>query len=360
MSGLFPLMTASVHPRTRTRNPGTGSLVRSAGLQKFRESVASLGGDAEVYARRAGLPLEALDTDELLIEARMLATVLEIAAADLRCQDLGLRVGQAQDFGMLGPLSVAIQNSPSVSQALECTSRYMFVHARDMSVSLISDPDGAPGVVAVRYSFGPGVRPLPQATDMTMLFFHRAVRFLVDGDYGLRSVDLPHRPLAGRKRYEQAFGAPVRFDRDAALLRAPASLLARTLDGVDEMLRTLALAYLARQPRVAGPVATGKVRAILDQSLGTGSIELVDVAKVMAVHPRTLQRQLASEGASFASILDGVRRARARIYLTTTDMPLAQVCDLLGFSEPAVLTHCARRWWGRTPTALRQQERAAR
>jgi hypothetical protein len=62
-------VTASVHPRTRGRNPVTGSLVRSAGLQKFRECVAGLGGDAEVYARRAGLPLEALDTDELLIEA---------------------------------------------------------------------------------------------------------------------------------------------------------------------------------------------------------------------------------------------------------------------------------------------------
>jgi AraC-like DNA-binding protein len=353
-------VTVSVQPRTRGRNPATGSLVRSAGLQKFRECVTSRGGDAEVYARRAGLPLEALDTDELLIEARTLATVLEIAAAELRCPDLGLRIGQAQELGMLGPLSVAIQNSSSVSQALECTSRYMFVHARDMSVSLISDPDAAPGVVAVRYSFGPGVRPLPQATEMSIMFFHRAVRFLVHGDYGLRSVDLPHQPVSAVERYEEAFGAPVRFNRDAALLRASASLLGRTLDGVDDMLRTLALSYLERQPRATGPVITGRVRGILDQSLGTGSTELADIAKVMAVHPRTLQRQLAAEGTSFASILEGVRRNRARIYLTTTDMPLAQVCALLGFAEPAVLTHCARRWWGRTPTALRQQERAAK
>jgi AraC-like DNA-binding protein len=352
-------VAASVHPRTRGRNPVTGSLVRSAGLQKFRECVAGLGGDAEAYARRASLPLEALDTDELLIESRTLATVLEIAAADLRCPDLGLRIGQAQEFGMLGPLSVAIQNSSSIAQALECTSRYMFVHARDMSVSVISDPDGTAGVVGVRYSFGPGVRPLPQATEMTMVFLHRAIKFLVHGDYGLQSVDLPHQRVSAVERYEEAFGVPVRFDRDAALLRGPASLLSRPLHGVDEVLRGLALAYLARQPRMAGPVITGRVRAILDQSLGTGSIELVDVAKVLAVHPRTLQRQLAAEGASFASILDGVRRVRARSYLTTTDMPLAQVCALLGLSEPAVLTHCARRWWGRTPTALRQQARVA-
>jgi AraC-like DNA-binding protein len=149
---------------------------------------------------------------------------------------------------------------------------------------------------------------------MTMVFFHRAVGLLVHGDSGLRSVDLPHHPVSAVERYEQAFGSQVRFDRDAALLRAPVSLLARTLDAVDDMLRTLALAYLERQPRMAGQVVTGRVRAILDQSLGTSSVGLVDVAKVMAVHPRALQRQLASEGMAFASILDEVRRARARIY----------------------------------------------
>lgn len=336
------------------------SLVRSAGLQKFRQCVEELGGDAEAYARRAGLPVEALDSDELLVQDHALALVLEHAAADLGCPDLGLRVGEAQDFRMLGPLSVAIQHSPSVADALECTSRYLFVHARDLSVSLVDDPDGARGVVGLRYAFDTGVRPLPQATDMTVMFVHRAVLFLVGGPYGLRSVDLSHQPVAPRSRYEDAFGARVRFGRDHALLRVPSSLLSRPLEGVDETLRRLAMAFLDRHSLEAGPVMTARVRAVLDRSLGTGSTELVDVARVLAVHPRTLQRQLAAEGESYASLLDGVRRARARLYLTTTDMPLAQVSNLVGFSEQAVLTRCARRWWGRTPSALRREARAGR
>ncbi|CAL9640216.1 HTH-type transcriptional regulator VirS [Streptomyces sp. enrichment culture] len=335
--------------------------MRSAGLQKFRQSVEVLGGDAVAYARRAGLPVEALDADELLVEDSALASVLEIAAADLDCPDLGLRVGEAQDFRMLGPLSVAVQHSPSVGDALECVSRYMFVHARDLSVSLVDDPDGAQGILGLRYSLGGGVRPLPQATDMTMLFLHRAVMLLVGGHrYGLQSVDLPHQPVAPRSRYEEAFGARVRFGRAHALLRVPTTLLSRPLEGIDDTLRELALAFLSRQPSQAGSVTTAKVRTVLDQSLGTGSTELVDVARVLAVHPRTLQRQLAAEGESFASLLDAVRRARARMYLTDTDMPLAQVSSLVGFAEQAVLTRCARRWWGRTPTALRREARGTR
>lgn len=330
------------------------SLVRSAGLQKFRECVARLGGDTETYARRVGLPIEALDTDEVLIEDWMLATVLEAAATDLRCPDLGLRVGELQEFSMLGPLSVAIQHSSSVREALDCTSRYMFVHARDMSVVVVEDAGRVEGTVALQYSYGPGVRALPQATDMTLMFMHRAARFLVGADYGLRTVELPHSAAAGRKRYEQAFGVPVRFRRPGALLRIASSFLNRPLRGVDETLRALAMGHLARQTPPGGPVVTGQVRAVLEQSLGTGSVDLADVAHVLAVHPRTLQRHLASEGTSYASVLDGVRRARARFYLTTTDMPMAQVGSLVGLSEQAVLTRCARRWWGRTPSQLRR------
>jgi AraC-like DNA-binding protein len=320
--------------------------------------VTDLGGRPEVYARQAGLPVEALDTDELLVDDTAMAAVLELAAADLGCPDLGLRVGEAQDFRMLGPLSVAMQNSPSVGEALECTSRYMFVHARDVNFSSVDDPDGARGVVGLRYSLGAGKRLLPQAADMTMLFLHRAMTFLVGGGYGLRSVDLPHDLLAQRSRYEDAFDARVRFNRPGALLRVPTSFLSRPLVGVDDTLRSLALAFLSRQSPESGPIAAGRVRAVIDQSLGTRSIDLGDVARVLDMHPRTLQRQLAAEGESFASILDSVRRARARFYLTTTDLPLSQVGNLVGLAEQAVLSRCAQRWWGRTPTAIRREARA--
>lgn len=336
------------------------SFVRSAGLQRFRQCVADLGGDPDAYARQAGLPVEALDTDELLIDDTAIAAVLELAAADLGCPDLGLRVGEAQDLRMLGPLSVAMQNSPSVGEAIECTSRYMFVHARGVNFSLVDDPDGIRGVRGLRYSLGSGRRLQPHAADMTMLFLHRAMTFLVGGSYGLRSVDLPHDLASTRSRYEEAFGARARFSRPEALLRVPTSFLSRPLVGVDDTLRSLAMGFLSRQSAQPGPVTAGRVRAVLDQSLGTRPIDLTDVARILDTHPRTLQRQLAAEDQSFASILDGVRRARARFYLTTTDLPLSQVGDLVGLAEQAVLTRCARRWWGRTPTAIRREARARR
>jgi AraC-like DNA-binding protein len=71
------------------------------------------------------------------------------------------------------------------------------------------------------------------------------------------------------------------------------------------------------------------------------------------MHPRTVQRALGDEGLAFAEILDCVRRERARGLLTGTDVPFAEVSARLGFAEPAVLTRCARRWWGQTPSQVR-------
>ncbi|MFI8008223.1 AraC family transcriptional regulator [Streptomyces sp. NPDC086010] len=330
------------------------SLVRSAALQNFRHCVDELGGDAAAYARLAELPPEALDSDDLLVDDRSVAAVLEIASAKLGCPDLGLRVGAAQELGMLGALAVAIRNSPSVADALDCISRYMFVHGRELSLSVVDDPDRFPRTVALRYSCGEGRYPLPQATDMTMLYVHRMTGFLLGDHYAPRTVDLPHRPLASHDVYAGAFGTQVRFTRDHADLRVPASLLSQPLRHTDSALRRLALRLLSSRPRDLDSSAVERVRAVLEQSLGMGGTTLAQVAHVMALHPRTLQRQLAAEGETFATIIDEVRCAHARHYLTTTDMPLVQVSSLLGFSHQAVLSRCARRWWGCSPTSVRR------
>jgi len=96
----------------------------------------------------------------------------------------------------------------------------------------------------------------------------------------------------------------------------------------------------------------------VQQLLGTTAPQIDSVARLLMIHPRTLQRRLAAEHTSFAAIVDDVRRSEARRYLTTTDLPMSQIASLLGLAEQATLTRCARRWWDSTPTAIRRTGRA--
>jgi len=329
--------------------------IRSACLRGLRATVAELGGDAERLARSAEVPVEALDRDDLLITERGAATILELAAHTLDCPDLGLRIAARQDITMLGSLAVAIQHSPTLGDALECTTRYLFVHSRSLTLTVAPDPAGDRGVSALLYGPATAAGPV-QGTDSGLAFLHRTILYLAGGPYGLRSVDLPYRPAAPAGVHEAFFGAPVRVRRDvpAAVLRMPRNLMDHPIGTVNENMRQLALAFLAEQaPTVAADLAP-RVRAAVQESLGTRPVEVGAVAALLAVHPRTLQRRLEAEGTTFGAVVDDVRRHTARRLLTTTDLPVGQVAHLVGFAEQSALSRAARRWWDSSPREVRR------
>lgn len=329
------------------------TLVRSAGLRGFRSVVAELGGDADELARRAGVPEGALDTDDLFITDVSIAVALELAAGELECPDLGLRVAQRQDIGLIGPLWLAVQNSATVGEAFECASSYLFVHAPALRIQRVPDPYGTRGVVAVDYDAGPGRRLAVQGTGLVLGFLHRAARTLVGGDYGLRGVEVPH-PVADEAAYEAFFSAPVRTERPRALLRVPAELVNRPLPHSDDAVRHLALSLLAHSPSQAGDDVVGSVRSALIASMGQSLPSQAQVARMLGMHSRTLQRRLLAADSSFAEVLDEARRQTVRRLLTTTDLTMSQISTYVGFAEQATLSRRSRAWWGLTPSQVRR------
>jgi AraC-like DNA-binding protein len=328
-------------------------------MRGTRAVVAELGGNAEAYTRMVGLPTEALDSDDLLVEDHAVAALLELAAADLHCPDLGLRIARRQDLTMLGSLAVAIQHSATLGEALECTTKYLFVHGRGLSLTLDDDPAGRRDAAALFYRPCSADGPV-QGTDLGLGFLHRTITYLNQGEYGLHGVWLPYRPAGPAEVYQDFFGAPVSFGQapEAAVLRVPRRLLDRELVGVNETLRRLALAFLAEQAPKESSTArrTGietRVRAIVEGSLGTRPAEIGAVARQFGMHPRTLQRRLEAEGLTFGDIVDEERRKRAHRLLTTTDLSLGQVSGMVGFAEQSALSRAARRWWGSSARQVR-------
>jgi AraC-like DNA-binding protein len=70
---------------------------------------------------------------------------------------------------------------------------------------------------------------------------------------------------------------------------------------------------------------------------------------------RTLQRRLATEGSTFARLVDDVRRERSEAFLRSGDVAVAEVSWLVGFSEQSAFTRAFRRWTGRSPTEYRRE-----
>jgi AraC-like DNA-binding protein len=331
-----------------------GSMVRAAGLRGLTGLIDELGGDGAAMLARFGIDARALDTDDAVIRSLDAGRALETAAAELGAPDLGLRLAARQDVAVLGPLAIAIENSATLGEALDCATRFLFVHSPALTVAQIPDPAGRPGVVGLRYG-STELDPLPpQICDNGLGLLHRIILLLGGGRYGLRSVHLTHRPLAPVGRYTEFFGADVRFVQEAAVLRVPATLTDARVAGGNRVLREVALDYMRTHFPQPEQGLEQRVRQLLTQSLGTAPADIAAVGRRLQTHPRTLQRRLSAAGTSFDRILDDVRRETAHRLITTTDLPFTQVTAMVGMTEQSALSRAVRRWFGTSPRSLRR------
>jgi AraC-like DNA-binding protein len=331
-----------------------GTMVRAAGLRGLPGLIEELGGDGRELFDRFGADAAAPDTDDAVLESTAAGLILEAAAAELHCPDLGLRLAGQQNIGVLGPLSLAIESSDTLGEALDCAARFLFVHSPALSVGQTEDPSGRPGVIALRYG-STELDPMPpQSVDLGLGLLHRSVSLLAGGRYGLRSVHLPHRPLAPVTRYTEFFGADVRFGQANALLRVPQTLAATPVEGGNRMLHAAALDYLSSHYPAPSLSLAARVERLITHGLGSAPVDIAAVARLLQMHPRTLQRRLSREGAGFEDILDSVRRNAAHRLITGTAIPFTQITAMVGLTEQSALSRAVRRWFGVSPRDLRR------
>lgn len=336
-----------------------GPMIRAASLRGFADLVDDLGGDPASLVARFGIDPRALGDDDALIPITAHDLMLDAAAHELGCPDLGLRLAEAQDLSILGPLAVAIGASSTVAEALDCASRFLFVHSPALRVSVEEDPSGRRGVVALAYrkdlresSYS------PQAIELGLGLFFRVAQSLLGEVRTLRSVLIPHQPLSPVQRYLDYFGTDVRFGASMPALCVHRELLEQTFSDADDAIWAVALEHLARRfpdPRLQ---FTAQVRLAIAETLRTAPPTVDSIARLFDLHPRTLQRRLAAHGTTFAGLLDEVRREAAHRYLSTTALPVGQIALLVGFSEQSTLSHAMRRWAGASPRQIRRGARA--
>jgi AraC-like DNA-binding protein len=167
-------------------------------------------------------------------------------------------------------------------------------------------------------------------------------------------VQLPHPRLAPEAVYREHFGAEVDFDCTHAVLRIPRQLLAVPVIGGNDLLRDIAVDFLETHFGHEDVPVSDLVTAILEGQLGPDQPELAKVARLLSLHPRSLQRLLATEGVSFKDLLDRARRQEAWKLITTTGLSFSQIAVQLGLREQSSLTRAARRWFGSSPSRLRR------
>jgi AraC-like DNA-binding protein len=99
----------------------------------------------------------------------------------------------------------------------------------------------------------------------------------------------------------------------------------------------------------------GRVREEISTQLAAGGVSMRTTAKRMAMSVATLRRRLEGESATFAGIVDDIRRDLSMRYLNERGLTVSEVAFLLGFSSGAAFHRAFRRWNGASPAEYRSR-----
>lgn len=333
-------------------------LIRATVLSGFRNLVGHLGGDAE--ALLGAFYLQQIPTESVtaFVPYATVVRLFERAATELQCPTLGLQLTRCQSLDKLGPLALLAMRSATVREAAITVTSHLHTYSPAILMDLVHQ-DAGTSTLHYNVAFRSGDAPVrPQMTEFSLAFAVNGFRLLAGRRFQPRHVLFRHHSPANPRDYVPDFGVPARFGQEINALVIDDDWLDRPLDLADERLKVAIEEYLAPLIGQDAVEVHTQVEHLVARLLPTGQCSLARIATRLAMHPRTLQRQLESSGRNFHALVEGCREARARELLADRRIPLAQVAALLGYREQSTLTRACRRWFGEAPLAFRR--RAAR
>ena len=182
----------------------------------------------------------------------------------------------------------------------------------------------------------------------------RMCRSLIGRDFSPLSVELRRPRPAVIDDFERLWRAPLRFNAEHNRMRFDRASIERVLDSGNPELARLSDAVSARYlARIERHNMEARVRALLTQRLQHSEPTEEEVAEILNVSARTLQRKLGDSGTTFRKIVDETRHAWALAHFSMPQMSVNEVTHLLGFSCSSSFTRAFRRWTGLSPSEWR-------
>jgi AraC-like DNA-binding protein len=320
----------------------TGGIARAAYIR------ASGQLDVGPLLKRAGLTVQQVKNPDLRIGVRAQISFLNLVANELQDALLGFRLAQSFDLRELGLLYYVPASSETLGDALQRVARYSTIHNEGVRITYRQAKDAS---VAFEYV---GVARTVDRHQIEFLVttLVRLCRQLTGRHLLPSTVKLVHRRIEVPSEFRALFGCDVVFgsDIDEVTYPGPAGRLA--VASADPYLNSLLVKYCDEALSSRHVKSTAwrlSVENAIAPLLPHGQARIAKIAQRLGVSPRTLGRRLASEGITFARVLDSLRFDLAQRYLRESDLPFSEVAWLLGYRDTSAFNHAFKRWTGKTP-----------
>lgn len=196
----------------------------------------------------------------------------------------------------------------------------------------------------------------PEEYDALLASITLTCRHLQPNNFELQHVELPHAAPADLQCFERMFKCPITFNaQQASLIMSPHLIKLPLLTSNPELARSndhICEEYLAR---IDKEDVIAQVRYRMIEELPQGEPHIDQIANILHLSTRSLQRKLSEKGTNFKHILDGIRHELALEYLKQPHLSISEISYRLGFSHISNFSRAFKRWTGAGPTEYREK-----
>jgi len=315
------------------------------------------GTDPAPIFRRAGIDPTLLKVPGKRLPVRATQRLMRMIDQVVSDPHFGIDVAKQMHGTAMHAVGYAWLSSATLAEGLRRLTRYFRVLSEVWSLQVEETPSGT----RASYAF---TAALPQPPlwlhDWLPAGLVRLSRLTYGESFAPLEAALVRQPPDDVRPFQEWFRCPIAWGaaRTSVLFRREDLTQALPTANPDVALANerVALEYLERLDRAD---VTAQVRRRILEQLPSGPPTQTEIARRLALSPRTLHRRLADTGTSFADLLDEMRRELAAGYLQRTEHSVAEVAYLLGFAEVSSFNRAFRRWTGRRPSEFRGAGAAA-
>lgn len=316
-----------------------------------------LGVDGDAIAARCELTIEQLQQPDARISLAQVEALVEVGLTHTGRHDLGFLFGKQLKLSSHAIVGYAILSSPTLDYALSLVARYFKLVTPTFRLQVRRQPQ------CFELAFTPAL-PMSHATmllhlEAVITAFHEQVKTLLAGDMSPYDIRL-------------SAGRPMHVELYAQLRPARVEFAAHTLPGaVIQMSQEMVRRRLALSDPYALKMAERQCEGLLQQMVDNGSTSdwvtmmlreadqalpgLDELAHILHISPRTLERHLAREGSRFLQLKNQTRLRKACEALETSRLSITQIALQLGYSDAANFSRAFRQGLGLSPSAYRNR-----
>ncbi len=329
--------------------------IRAESLSGFSDLVSQYGVDPQSLYQTANLSPQSLKNFDNVLPYSAVLNLLELASKVCGREDFGLQLTKFQKTLPLGVLGLLIQQCPDIKTALHTVIKYYRFHSRGNAWELQKDKKSA---YLVRHDLLAGSTPSLQYISLSIAHALRGMKAICDTrDWKPTYISFTHSAPSTPNLYEDFFKLPVRFNQDIACLAFPVEDLERKIPhsntDLQKILQEKVIEVEKGDDTKNSFIST--VEILIRQNLHTDECTLANIAKLLTIHPKKLQRELKQHRITFRELKAEIKLDAAEHFIRESDLSLTTISEMLGFSEVSALSRAFKSRHKTSPHDWRHQ-----